>query len=1214
MKTINNKRKFLALLLSLMMVSSVGAAFSSCVSPDDSSSSSSTSSSSSSSSSSSTKVDKGTIKNSNFDFTTLSDTTLIGTSITGWSRTVNDATAGNAATSDSKSGVINVEKWDDMVLRNYTDEELNELSDSVAAARWDAEQDGQPKLTVGDKLAYYEIWKARSANKDKTISDEDEGFEKYQSFNVKLVDLPYQDKYLEPKEEGSSTMVNKGNLQEDWTGKQWTEQDLKDANPGTHYDGSDTNAPDSHILMLHNNDTVGTAQKATSTTTVTVAAGSAAKFSVWVKTADLVAFNSNKEEQPAVDKGAYISVSHSVGSKSVDDYTVENIDTQAMGVTDNNGWKQYTFYLNGSSFVDTTFKIVLGLGQGGEQDKYGYVNGYAYFDDITYETIKPADFATATVGVPTINLDSEDRVLDASNDVLAMDYSDSNWTSANDVISAVDDDSDWTPTKSSDNSNVVSFDETKAGSNLIKYYKSKDALKTEATANDADKYLKTVFNNQLADDKFYNDTAKNAATLLILSANGAPYTVTPNYTFEMDTDYAVLSFYVKSYCLSSATGAGVTLKQILGSDVYSTKATFSAINTDALDGVTIGDVEDVYDGWQRCYFFLEKDADFTGTAEFQLVFNYGPTDITKDTAKTQFSAGYAAFTNFEYIELTKSQYECAQSGDYAQTVTFASLEETLAESNSSFDTTAGTPSDAIEKGLANLLNYKGVYSDSAYVTTPNAGGAADANREINANKNAGLVNKEYFIGLNDKESYFSTNTEAWLNGIKAGNGSTATEVWENVFGDATQPLLIWNDGNAKSYGYIGTATTMSSDYTAISVRVKTSSGAKASVYLIDSETLQPITVNRVLTYWYDDDGNVMTGDPESKDSVVAFRRDLKTGLYKANAKTKGGNYVWSAYSALSTAGFINDNIYFANLSAYADKALNDYKDGDILYANEDSQGQQYHKDNSDWNGELFYNRNGKWYTDKEGGYQVVDFNAVSDITNLEARYDAINGNEYKLAVENIETDGEWRIVTFYVHKGAVGKNYRLEVWSSGTRAGDANRANSYVLFDTNAATVDSSRFSTLVDLYKYSAVKSFEGVFSYYDTDKFVRYDASYDTNKVGDLFETSFKASNYSENVAYLYYEDDVEGTYRYLVFADYSLSDVRISETNSPDTDDDTDNDTPDTETTGEEMNVWLLASSIAVAVALIVAIGAIAGRRLWKFIQKKRAASVRPNIKKK
>ena len=81
MKTTNNKKsKFLALLLSVMIFSSMGAAFAACADDADSSSSSS---SSSTEDTTNDKVDNGTIKNSNFDFTNLTDTVKIGTSVTG---------------------------------------------------------------------------------------------------------------------------------------------------------------------------------------------------------------------------------------------------------------------------------------------------------------------------------------------------------------------------------------------------------------------------------------------------------------------------------------------------------------------------------------------------------------------------------------------------------------------------------------------------------------------------------------------------------------------------------------------------------------------------------------------------------------------------------------------------------------------------------------------------------------------------------------------------------------------------------------------------------------------------------------------------------------------------------------------------------------------------------------------------------------------------
>ena len=86
MKTTHNNRKskFLAFLLSVMMVSSAGAIFASCKDTDSDSSSSS----SSTEETTEAKKDEGEIKNANFNFTTPSKTTVIGTSVTGWSRSV----------------------------------------------------------------------------------------------------------------------------------------------------------------------------------------------------------------------------------------------------------------------------------------------------------------------------------------------------------------------------------------------------------------------------------------------------------------------------------------------------------------------------------------------------------------------------------------------------------------------------------------------------------------------------------------------------------------------------------------------------------------------------------------------------------------------------------------------------------------------------------------------------------------------------------------------------------------------------------------------------------------------------------------------------------------------------------------------------------------------------------------------------------------------
>lgn len=1131
MKTTNNKKsKFLALLLSAMIFSSMGAAFAACTDNADSSSSSS---SSSTEDTTNDKVDNGTIKNSNFDFTNLTDTVKIGTSVTGWSRAVNSVTTGSAPSSKSASGVVDTktEKWNDLTTRNKTDEDIAAMEIKDAVAAWDS-------MTTADKLAFYKDWKAREKNKDLDIDDEFEEYKKdsYQSFNVKYEDLPID-----------------------------TETSEALANPET-----PAGATDTQILMIHNNTGskdssgnysagTGTAQKYTSSSTVTVPAGTAAQVSVWVKTANLKTVDTNKEEQDAVGQGAYISVTQTVGGKSLDSFEVKNIQTDE--------WKQYTFYLKGSSFADTKFSIVLGLGQNGGSDHFGYVNGYAFFDNVEYKELTLDEYDTATNGITAVGLGAEkaDKTIDTySNDQtkFAMDFHNAYWADFSATVSTT-----AKVTESTDGStyNTELSDST---IDVMKY-----AAKSDFANSSDNKYLESVYNNFLtsdADDAFLQNNDK---LLMMLSASGAAYTWEKAYNFTLEKDYMAISFYVKTSDFGQGTGLTITL----ANDESSTS--FSSINT-----AIIEDIEETNDGWQRYFFFVEKDEDLKGstaTQDFYLTLNYGATSINVSTAKTSYTPGFAALTKFETLEMDKLEYSCAEAGDYAQLHTLVATEEEKATGNAGFDSAAGTPSDALENGLADAQNYKGVYSDSYYV---NPGSESTNGYRINANENAGLLNREKFIE-NYATIIANPDNATWVNALGLTASTDPEEAWNSIFGNATQPLFILNDGS-NAYGYIGTSTTLSASYTLVSVRVKTVN-ATASVYLVDMDdaTRQSmLTISDNLVYWYDDNGNILTGDPDEKTSKVAFRLNKKTGLYKAEKD-------FSAYTG-----------NYANLSAYAKDS-----DGNLIAA-ENSATHSYM--DKDWDRIVYYYNaaNNTYHTDKNftADNEVKDLKSV---TELKPRYEG--GNSADLKIENVNTNGEWKTITFYIKKGNAAKNYRLEVWS-GTRDGNTkNAANSYVLFDTNNPGTASSLYPALMEEYLEDEANigtKFESVFSYYDTDRHVRYEEALDEDKVGNLYKDSFKASNYESAVAYMQYTADGN----YTVFADYSLRDVTITPA-SADVDDDTDDDT-DTDTNEDGMNIFMLISSIAVSAALLVAIGGIATQRIMKVVKRKKAAKAHVNVVKK
>ena len=614
--------------------------------------------------------------------------------------------------------------------------------------------------------------------------------------------------------------------------------------------------------------------------------------------------------------------------------------------------------------------------------------------------------------------------------------------------------------------------------------------------------------------------------------------------------------------MNGATGASATLidgaNNTSITDIDTTTVSTTDVNEEA---------KDIYDGWVRCYFFVsnktEKDQTFT------IDFGFGPKTVL-DTTKSSYKTGFAAFTKFECYEFTdKTAFDSALTGTHARIVTLTGASEETAMGDSGFDSVAVVPSNAIETGFANPKNYKGVYSDSDFVN----GGGDGTNTAINQNANAGLLKKRH------AENYASILEKL------GGTGAT----WETVFGnDTTQPLVIYNEtAQSLPYGFIGKSTSISSDtYTTVSLRVKVSKGATASIYLVDmdDETHESfLSVDRKRTYWYDDDGNVCAKDPASKDFTkkdVAFKLQ-SNGLYKVNS-------AWSGASGLDA------NDYYANLSAYKKDS-----DQNLLVAN----GGVSYNYTDNWNNDgndgiaFYYNKNNStYYADSAKTVAVKDLAAVSA---LAPRFEAEDGKALKVQVTGSEDTPVWQTVTFYIHTGNQAKNYRLEVWN-GDRESQVNAAGSYVIFDSYSPDTVDEKFTTLIDqrVEEIDAGENLgsyvESVFSFYDSDKFLRYDKTADKNDVGNSYE-SYVSSAYTQGVAYLNYANAGE----YEVFADYSYAETTVT---ADVEEDDTDTE-DDEETTTDPMNVWLLVSSIAIAAVLVFAVISLIIRKL---VVKKRRKS--------
>ena len=219
--------------------------------------------------------DSARITNGSFEFYTVDAKKPIVTSPGSWSRS-NDT---GASTSKTASGIINTEA---SAWKNLT------TSSGKSFATVDEAKANWKDLTVKDKLDFYEAQK-----------DEDK-LDFYESFNIDAEDIPTCE------------------------------------NPGTHYAATDANAAkNTNVLMIHNDyNSYGTAQKFTSSKTITISAGTYAELSVWVKTSDLTF--SDDAQEVIEGRGAYIGITHTVGGTTLDQMQVKNINTE--GVTDNNGW------------------------------------------------------------------------------------------------------------------------------------------------------------------------------------------------------------------------------------------------------------------------------------------------------------------------------------------------------------------------------------------------------------------------------------------------------------------------------------------------------------------------------------------------------------------------------------------------------------------------------------------------------------------------------------------------------------------------------------------------------------------------------------------------------------------------------------------------------------------------------------------------------------
>ena len=1268
----------------------------------------------------STQVDEQVLKNGNFEFFEDGDGDYLLCIPNSWS----SATGSGASSSDSRSGVLNTtaENWN-----RLTDKDLPQaLWDNAALESDDddyVDYNGDPKdLPFADPAA------AILENEDDDEDDETDDY--YIAEDAEYIANPYTHEYRWVTENGEDVLYNAAGEKVDCY---YNDDDGKYYTTSTFEEDSRI---ETNVLMIHNyveDDKQGTQTSYTSSTTLTLEANTAAKLSVWVKTSDLYFGGNNDTRTESIDqRGAYISVAQSVSGTTIDAFSIKNINTAVLNPYDeqsgewasgNNGWVQYTMFISACDYAETTITLTVGLG---EASNYT-VEGYAFFDDITYEKyLNVNDMVLAAYGDETADLDEayaafDERVGDSTCTIIS---------DADEKLFRVDKE------VFNDGEQIVSHfsgtyefhldlaiseyldeggrtDVTLTESNLAAgltaddngYVSSRGSVNKGENIGDLEMpertYLPTDINISTADDVIANLTVtsadswtsaiggkyesainealktavdlpgagEDANVLLMLSARGAAYEAVisdPSFTISND-GYKIVSFWMKTSELNGKTSVTVTARQAGNEDA---SGSFEVDST-TVDKVTINDVEDVYNGWVQCYALVSctlEEGEGTEDQAFELVVNYGPTTI-KDTDKNSYYGGWAAVTNISVLDLNdEDAFGYADSSTRAASL---SITEDASEDEIVFDDPFGAGSE-IESQITKPSSYKG-YNGASALTSSVPVDTSEYD-EPDEYAYAGLINKEY------REAYAETYAEL-LNRLDASSPIKALftdeNEWNSVFGTATQPLLIVNTVRTfaetegiYNYGYMGkNASISASSYTAVSVRVKVSEGAVATVYLVDPSSRDTMTFTTPeYTFWYDNDGNVLKGEPDEDWSREEMRANIaytmqSNGLYKA----KDGD---GLYANLSNYTFE----YFDERADYYDVqgnavSFDSLEEGVTYYSTADALHYAPHYlVASDGTRVFKYIENTGILFNAKYNYMVEDEPDEStsvemfDITLAVPRYTAEEApTPYSFtidAIANPELAGRWITVNFFIHGGNEAKDYRLELWS-GTRDERTQdvEEGTYVLFDHSSVSISEDTYNSLVaeytgniaeayktalraakpdiefasndeslayyeelaeengiakaDIYNYAAMYY---TYTLYDSASYVPFNA--DTAEE-DETGYNYAYSDYSETLALLRVEDifsgdAVKSSPMMSMFIDYSTTEKDISIGSASEVTDDEEDET----TTTDNTNVWLLASSIIMVVAILIAIAVVLLRDLrkrFKFTRRPKVGKNNYNYKK-
>lgn len=414
-------------------------------------------------------------------------------------------------------------------------------------------------------------------------------------------------------------------------------------------EGSDGN----RVLMIHNRlkdkPGVGTAQYFyTSGSTLSLQAGEYGKLTVWVNTYGLAT------EMDTDEFGAYVKLSNKVSSTAAPTAFVKNINT-------NGQWAKVELYLEASALTSSSYTLYLGLGLGSKLISTEHVEGFAFFDDVTFEKIEKEEYDAGVNGLTVVNSFGEDA------GKLTLNEDDVIFEMPSTYTENVKDTADSYTSKAFAVSNnpvtgaydVAIQDKTfnseaiKDSTHLTEAEAMKDNIGYDALSNINVNDEKAFLGED--DEVLFEDTDK---FIYFNYTTESTYTVTLNEKSLLADEYVLISFWAKvDVEIKTATGLTVNLrdKGAAGTpeDQYKETAVIASTASITADNngwkqytVLVKNVDDTVDGKG-----VEiKDSTPARSYDFELTF--GPTEALVGS-KDVFPKGYALIGDFEAISLSE---------------------------------------------------------------------------------------------------------------------------------------------------------------------------------------------------------------------------------------------------------------------------------------------------------------------------------------------------------------------------------------------------------------------------------------------------------------------------------------------------------------------------------------------------------------------------------